>query len=487
MANIKFGTSGWRAIISEDFTFENVRLVIQAISDYVNKVKRNPSASLGAGKAKGKTIIVGYDTRFLSKEFAFEAASVLSANGIRVLLCGRDTPTPVIAYHIIHKKCAGGINFTASHNPAHYNGIKFSPGTGGPATPDITSIIERNIKRLQKSKVRFKNKTDNRLIKIFDPRPDYLDCIKSMVDMAAIKRAKLKIACDCLYGTSRGYLDRVLSERGLKPVVLHDYLNPYFGGKRPEPAPENIQELSDAVKKGKLDLGLATDGDADRFGIVDSNGAYITPNEVVTLLLYHFIHNRKTKRKTVARTVATTHTLDLIAKNHNISVLETSVGFKYFVETILSGDCIIAGEESGGLSISGHVPEKDGILACLLIAEMRAIEKKPISDILHLIYKQYGRLYSGRKDIDLTEDKKNQLMHKLSSDTLSSIGGMAIVRRDKKDGIRFFLADGTWVLFRASGTEPVVRIYFESPSKNTLKSVQRQVSKLAGINAGLFA
>jgi phosphoglucomutase len=473
VSKIKFGTSGWRAIISEDFTFANVRLVVQAIADYINKVKKAP-LDCARGK-KGKTVVVGYDTRFLSKEFAHEAAKVLSANKIKVLLCDRDTPTPVIAYHIIDKKCAGGINFTASHNPPHYNGIKFSPSTGGPATPDITSTIEQNIEKLQKSSKSFNAGPNEKLIERFDPMPGYLEKIISIVNMDAIKKAKLKIACDCLYGTSRGYLDRLLLEHGLKPIVLHGYLNPYFGGKRPEPAPENIKELIKIVKKDKLHLGLATDGDADRFGIVDSNGAYITPNEVIVLLLYHFIKNRKSGKKAVARTVATTHMIDRIAKRHDLQVLETPVGFKYFVESILSGDCIIAGEESGGLSISGHVPEKDGILACLLIAELRAIEKKPISDILSSIYKVYGKLYSDRIDLELTEDKKNKLMKKLLSGRLGKFAGHNILKRDTKDGVRFFLGDDAWLLFRASGTEPIVRIYFESTSKKSLKAIERAV------------
>ncbi len=470
MANIKFGTSGWRAIISEDFTFANVRIVVQAIADYIKKLKTRNS--------KLKTVIVGYDTRFLSKEFADAAASVLSANNIKVLLCDRDTPTPVIAYHIINKKCAGGINFTASHNPPHYNGIKFSPATGGPATPDITCVIEKNIKKLQQAKKFFVDSPNEKLIKLFNPQPAYLKRIKSIVDMSVIKRVKLKIACDCLYGTSRGYLDCLLSECGLNPIVLHDYLNPYFGGKRPEPAPENIKELIKAVKDNKLHLGLATDGDGDRFGIVDSDGTYITPNEVIVLLLYHFLHNRKTTKKTMARTVATTHIVDAIAEKNDIGILETPVGFKYFVESILSGDCIIAGEESGGLSISGHVPEKDGILACLLIAEMRAIEKRPISEILASIYKQYGRLYSSRQDLELSEDRKSRLMEKLSSNAFSRFAGQKIVKRDGKDGIRFFLNDKTWVLFRASGTEPIVRVYFESDSKKSLKTIDRAISCL---------
>jgi phosphoglucomutase len=471
LTGIHFGTSGWRAIISEDFTFENVRLVSQAIADYIK---------YQAQKTKNRKykIIVGYDTRFLSKEFAEETAAVLASNRIDVLLCDRDVPTPVIAYHIINKKCQGGINFTASHNPPHYNGIKFSPHTGGPATPDITAIIEKNIIRLKTLGRKRKYAPDKKYIKLFNPRPEYLEKIKRLIDVKVIKRARLKAACDCLYGTSRNYLDHVLTECGCRPIVLHNYLNPYFGGKRPEPAPENIKELIAVVCENKLDIGFATDGDADRFGIVDSDGTYITPNEVIALLLYHFIHNKKTKKTIAARTVATTHIIDAIAKAHGIEVLETPVGFKYFVETILGNECIIAGEESGGLSISGHVPEKDGILACLLVAELRAIEKRPLKAVLSSIYEKYGRLYSHRLDLELSERAKHALIQKIASKKMQCFAGRQIIKRDQTDGHRFFLKDKSWILFRPSGTEPIIRIYFESNSKSMLSSMEKACKSL---------
>ncbi len=472
MVKIKFGTSGWRAIISEDFTFTNVRLVVQAIADYIKTENKKQ-------KIKNRSIVIGYDTRFLSKEFAREAAIVLSSNKIRVFLCDRDTPTPAIAYQIIRKRCAGGINFTASHNPPHYNGIKFSSQIGGPATPGITKSIEGNIEKLQKRKKPQAYMLNEKLITLFDPRPAYLKQVESIVDLKAIKGAKLKIACDCLYGTSRNYLDYILKEQSCKQIVLHDYLNPYFGGRRPEPAAENIKELISIVKKKKFDLGLATDGDADRFGIIDSDGTYITPNQVITLLFYHLLKNRKYRSTGfAARTVATTHMIDIIAKAHGIKVVETPVGFKYFVESILSGNCIIAGEESGGLSLSGHVPEKDGILACLLVAEMVAKEKMTIAKILNSIYKQYGRLYSHRIDIDLPNEKKLLLMKRLVSGAVKKIGTLKVVKQDTQDGCRFFLEDGSWVLFRPSGTEPIVRAYFESRSSKMLKSIEQSCSNL---------
>lgn len=464
MNEIRFGTSGWRAIISEDFTFANVRLVTQAIADYIKKLKTKNS--------KLKTVVVGYDTRFLSEEFAKEAAKVLSANGIRVLLANRDLPTPVISYHIIKNRCLGGINFTASHNPPHYNGIKFSPASGGAAPPEVTEAIERNIaKHRRKRPPSYKSR--ERLIDIFNPAPSYLRQIEKIIDFKVIKKAGLKIALDCLYGTSRGYLDFLLKKYGCRLEVLHDYLNPYFDGKRPEPAPENITELISLVRKKHLDLGLATDGDADRFGIVDSDGSYITPNQVITLLFHHLLRTRRPPRKVVARTVATTHMIDAIAKRENIEVVETPVGFKYFVDILNKGDCVIAGEESGGLSISGHLPEKDGILACLLIAEMVAVNHKPVKEILKVLYKTYGRFYSERVDLTLLEKTKKKLMARLKSSSLKEFAHLKILRRDLREGVKFYLEGGSWVLFRPSGTEPIVRAYYESQSKKMLLELIR--------------
>jgi len=470
MPRIKFGTSGWRAIISEDFTFDNVRLVVQAISDYIKQ-----SSCL----INNPTVIVGGDTRFLSDEFSKEAAKVLSSNGIKVLLCDRDVPTPAVAFHVIKEKCAGGINFTASHNPPYYNGIKFSSSNGGPATPDITKNIEHNITRLQRTNRKRIYTANEKLISVFNPKPSYLKQVEKVVDLKAIKRAKLKIAIDCLYGTSREYLDLILQKLRLKPIVLHNYLNPSFGGRRPEPARENIQELINIVKAKKLNLGLATDGDADRFGIIDSDGTYITPNEVITLLLYHLLNTRKLQPDSVvARSLATTHMIDMVAKEHGVEVIETPVGFKYFVDAIISGKCIIAGEESGGLSLSGHVPEKDGIVACLLIAEMVSKEKKPIKKILEKIYKKYGRLYSDKIDLEISSEKKFLLMKKLISGKINKFAGKKILKTDTRDGCKFYLEDGSWVLFRSSGTEPIVRNYFESSSQKTLKAIKAQCEKI---------
>ncbi|MFH0732173.1 MAG: phosphoglucomutase/phosphomannomutase family protein [Candidatus Omnitrophota bacterium] len=473
---IKFGTSGWRAIISDEFTFDNVKLVTQAIA---NMLKKSPQPTAHSPQL---SVVVGYDTRFLSKEFAQACADVLASNNIEVLLCDRDTPTPVIAYQILKNKAAGGINFTASHNPPEYNGIKFSPETAAPAPPEVTKQIEEEICRLQSSQPSAKRSEaspkgtaqspQQKYIKTFDPKPEYFKQIKKLINFTAIRKAKLKIAIDCLYGTSRAYLDTLLKDANCKVEVLHDWLNPSFDGKRPEPAEENIQALIECVKKRKMHIGLSCDGDADRFGIVDSDGTVISANQVISLLLYHLIKTRPLKKHpTAARTVATTHMVDKICEKFGVKVHETPVGFKYFAEYLIGENCVIAGEESGGLSISGHVPEKDGILACLLMAEMVAINKKPAGKLLEALYKEFGYFYFERLDLAMSEDKKKKLMDGLMNNTPQTFANQKIASVNKSDGCKLQFEDESWALFRASGTEPIVRCYFEARTSKRLKEL----------------
>jgi len=497
---IKFGTSGWRAIISDEFTFDNVRLVTQAIANYL---KRNQKPVTRNQILK---VIVGYDTRFLSKEFAQVCAEVLAANKIEVLLCDRDVPTPVISYHIIKNNLAGGINFTASHNPPEYNGIKFSPETGAPAPPEVTGKIEKEIKRLQKNVIArkpeglTKQSRNIRLvpmkmgiasvaslprndvakyIRTFNPKPAYFSQIKRNIKFDAIRKARLKIAVDCLYGTSRNYLDFLLKKANCKVEPLHNWPDPYFGGKRPEPAEDSIKELIECVKKKRLDLGLACDGDADRFGIVDLDGTIISANQIISLLLYHLIKTRPIKKNSVAaRTVATTHMVDKICGKFGIKVYETPVGFKYFTPYLTKDNCIIAGEESGGLSISGHLPEKDGILACLLVAEMVAINKKPIRKLLESLYKEFGYFPFERIDLSMEQDQKNRLMDGLLNNPPKIFAKKSVSKINKKDGCKLLFSDGSWVLFRPSGTEPIIRCYFEARADKKLKELISASKKL---------
>ncbi|MFH1063170.1 MAG: phosphoglucomutase/phosphomannomutase family protein [Candidatus Omnitrophota bacterium] len=470
LVKIRFGTSGWRAIMAEDFTFDNVRLVSQAMVDYLKAHKQR------------EKIIIGYDTRFLSGHFARICAEVFASNKIEVMLCDRDVPTPAIAYNIIDQKLCGGVNFTASHNPPEYNGIKFSPAYGGPAQREVTKAIEARITELQEKGEKFKLSCDcEKYIKNFDPKPSYLKRLKQIIDFSCIKKAKLKIGIDSMYGTSRGYIDQLLKPNVKELVMFHDFLNPLFGGFPPEPDKPYLQDMIHHIKKNNFDLGLGCDGDADRFGIVDKGGEFLYPNEIITLL-FHYLLKTRPKAKKVARTLSTTHMIDAIAVAHGIEVIETPVGFKYIGEAINQGDCIIGGEESGGLSIQGHVPEKDGILACLLVAEMVAHEKKTLSQMLVELRKKYGKFYSGRINMHLEKPQKEILQDRLRKlSKQQTFGSLTIKSRNFTDGYKLIFEDNCWVMFRPSGTEPVMRCYFEAGSKKKLSYIKALIDQFVNV------
>ncbi|HTR42789.1 MAG TPA: phosphoglucomutase/phosphomannomutase family protein [Pseudomonadales bacterium] len=457
---IKFGTSGWRDIIASEFTFDNVRLATQGIADY-----------LKTQSAKSRTIILGYDTRFLGKEFALAAAEVLAANGLDPLLCERDTPTPVIAYAIRHRKAIGGINFTASHNPPEYQGLKFSTSNGAPATQEVTKQIEANIARLKATNFSYKGSVIGTFqCKRFNPQPDYFKQLQRLIDFSILKKAKLKVAVDLSYGTGHGYLDNLLESVGAKITLFHNELNPLFGGHHPEPNAENMAPVSKFVRSGKAQIGLGLDGDADRFGVVDKSGTWLTPNQILTLALYHLKKNRGWTGA-VVRTVPSSHQVDEVAKLFGVKVHETPVGFKYIGALMESEPIIVGGEESGGLSVKGHVPEKDGILACLLMAELVATEKKSLGQILAELSKKIGNFYTDRINISFAPEKKEALLAKLGAG-LQAIGPFKVEKFITTDGYKFLLPGGEWVAFRASGTEPLIRCYIEARSKANLKKLE---------------
>ncbi len=461
---IKFGTSGWRGIISDDFTFDNVKLVTQAIADFIKSSK----------KEKGKPVIIGGDARFLSEKFAEVAAEVMAGNGIEVLLCNRDTPTPVISFEIIRRKAAGAINFTASHNPPEYNGLKFSPSWGGPATPAETDVIEKNIQKVKVVKVMPKNDALKRgMIKYFEPSTYYLKKLKEIIDFKIIKKLKSKIVVNPLYATGRGYLDKILKDEGVKIKVINDYRDVLFGGYPPEPAEKNIKDMIDTVKKEKAIIGIATDGDADRYGIIDSDGSYIQANQILPLLLDYIMKTRKWNG-VVVRSVATSHMLDKVAELYGLKLIETPVGFKYIGEIMTKEDIIIGGEESNGLTVHRHIPEKDGILACLLVVEMVAREKKSIKELLFDLQKKTGRFITKRENIKLTEIGKIKLQEKLKNFNGKKFGVFNIEKLITVDGYKFILENGNWVMIRFSGTEPIIRLYAEAKDETILDQIIKQ-------------
>src|SRR5260221_8872357 len=430
MTPIKFGTSGWRGLIARDFTFDNVRLATQGIADYLNSLP----------DLNSKQIILGYDTRFLGREFSLAAAEVLAQNGLAPLLCNRDTPTPVIAHNIRVRKAAGGINMTASHNPALYQGLKFSTSNGAPAAPEVTRQIEANIARLEQNPSQFNSSVVGTYnCDIFDPQPAYFKQIRKLVDFDVIKKAKLRIAVELMYGTGRGYLDRLLQDAGARVITFHAELNPLFGGHHPEPNAEGMAEASHFVKSGKATMALGLDGDADRFGIVDRDGTWLTPNQVLALALYHLKKNRGWTGA-VVRTVSTSHQVDAVAAMLGVKVHETPVGFKYIGALMESEPIIVGGEESGGLSVKGHVPEKDGILACLLMAELVGTEGRSLGRILKDLEKQTGEFHTDRINVSIPPARKEALLAKLGSG-LSAIGQFKVEKFITTDGFKYLLPD----------------------------------------------
>lgn len=462
MQRITFGTSGWRGIMCEDFIFENVKVVTQAIAD-------NVKAAGGAEQG----VIVGYDSRFMGEAFAKEAARVLTGAGVRTFLCLRDTPTPVIAFEILRRGAAGAINFTASHNPPEYNGIKFSPSSGGPALPETTNDIERRanemIGEICYQECSLEKAKESGLLEEIDPMPAYLADLEKKVDFSVIAKVGT-IAVNPLYGTARGYLAEPLKAHGVQVVQMNAHRDPYFGGFPPEPSEKYIQDFIRLVKQDpEIRLGIATDGDADRFGIVDEDGGFIEPNYIIALLLDYLV---RVKRMTggVGRSVATSHLIDAVARMHGVEVFETPVGFKYIGELISQDKIIIGGEESAGLTIKGHVPEKDGILACLLVAEMVAHEGMSVKALLERLYGQVGRYLTRRVNIALSPELEAVFPERIAA-TPSSFAGVTVKERITVDGNKFLLEDGSWLLFRKSGTEPVVRLYCEASSEDRLQAL----------------
>ncbi|WP_413198964.1 phosphoglucomutase/phosphomannomutase family protein [Nostoc piscinale] len=467
-SKIKFGTDGWRGIIADDFTFPNVRKVTRAIASY-----------LETAYTKDRPVLIAYDTRFLADQFARTAAQVLADLGWTVKITDRDCPTPVIAYNARHLNSAGALMFTASHNPAPYCGIKYIPDYAGPATPEITDTIVANIESASDD---LPSNNPSGSISIFDPKPDYLQFIYTLLDVERIKSAHLKVKYDALYSTSRGYLDEVLQQSGTELESFHTWRDVLFGGGMPEPKGEQLEELVEAVRRDQADLGLATDGDSDRFGIVDEQGNVLTPNTVLLVLARHLIKN-KGKSGAIVRTVATTHLLDNLAAKYGLPIYETAVGFKYIGEKMRETTVLIGGEESGGLSVIGHIPEKDGVLADMLVAEAIAYEGKPLSQLVkEAIAEADGPLYNNRLDLHLTEAHKTAVIDSYTHNPPSEVAGIKVKEVGRKDGIKLYLEEGSWVLLRPSGTEPLVRVYMETNSPEKLSQIaqvmESEIAKL---------
>jgi phosphoglucomutase len=466
---VKFGTSGWRGLIADDFTFATVRLAVRAISEHLKSKKADP------------TVLVGYDTRFYSEEFSALAVEVLQEHGIKTLLCETFTPTPAIAFEIQRRKLDGAINFTASHNPAPYHGLKFSGSDAGPALPEVTkdiearaaAILEREGLSPAPTSVPGTNKHLGELVNL---KANYLKRLDELVRFDLIRKANLKVVADALHGAGAGYLDKALSDHGISVEARRTNRDCLFGGGGPDVSEENLASLGNAVKDTGANLGLATDGDADRFGIVDTDGTWVQPNLILALIYDYIVESRGWKLP-AARSVATTEMMDAAAKLHGQTTYQTPVGFKYIGQLIREDKIAMGGEESAGLTIRGHIPEKDGILACLLVAEMTAARGASISEQVRALAKKIGReFHPVRENLRLRDEQKANAIKRVAVDA-STLLGRIVVSVDRTDGAKFVFGDGSWMLLRLSGTEPLLRLYVEADSAAATQKLVQEASE----------
>jgi len=457
LPQIKFGTDGWRGIISHNFTYRNTERVIQAAADWFGS------------NAK---CAVGYDTRFLSSRYGRLAAEVLSGNGINVILSKHPVSTPMLSYIIKRKRLSAGIMITASHNPGIYNGIKIKEAFGGSALPDTTKGIE---KLIDKSRA----KRNGRLIKEEDISRLYINGLKRYLNPVSMRRKQFKIVVDSMYGAGGFYLEKILKAFGHKVVTIHGMPNPIFPGLNPEPIGANLKGLSKAVRHYNADIGIATDGDADRVGIVDNKGSVLTPHYVLALL---FMHIKRTRlwEGSVIKTISTTSLINKIAQKYGILVRETPVGFKYIIEWMLKEDVLIGGEESGGNGFKNHIPERDGMLSGLLLVEMMGHRGIGIRQAVRDMESEFGQYRYCRIDQHLKQNDIKKMYRNLKKNSPAQIGGYKVKQIKVFDGIKFIMKDGSWLLLRGSGTEPLLRIYAEA---KTAKQVDRLIS--AGKNLAL--
>lgn len=483
---IKFGTSGWRAVVADEFTTANIRRAVGGIARYVS-----------SQKPQGARVVVGRDPRFLGESFVNLAAEILSDHGITPLVITDAAPTPAISYEVIRSKTDGAINFTASHNPPEYNGIKFSTPDGAPALPEVTKQIEQQIYELdqQSSTVRFGDGEAGQRppsgsshqpsggggaagnVPAGEPpkpqqievRSEYLKRLQEIIDLDTIKKAKLKVCYDPLWGAARGYPDALLRDNGIEVATVHDARDVLFGGHAPEPDDHLLEVLRAKMRETGAHIGISTDGDADRFGIVDQDGTFVSPNYIIAMLFDYLVETRGWKNG-VAKSVATTNFVNALAQRHDVELFETPVGFKYIGELIKQDKIAIGGEESAGLSIRHHVPEKDGVLAGLLCCEMVARRGQPLGQQLRKLFADVGSFYPRRENFHLTDDVKQKFTKKLQADP-KEFAGHKVQEVVRKDGLKLVLEDGSWVCYRVSGTEPVVRAYTEARSEDALEQL----------------
>lgn len=450
MNEIKFGTDGWRGVIAKDFTFKNVKIVSQAIADYFNTIKE-----------QNNDIVIGYDMRFLSEKYAGIISEVMSGNGFNTYLSKNPVTTPTISFSVVNKKALGGIMVTASHNPPEYNGIKVKSSNGSAIPPEETKKIENF---LYKSQV-LQNTSSINLISLEN---NYFKKLRSFIDIKSINKSRFKVVIDPMWGSSQGYLLKILSKSKLKLIPIHHSQDALFGGIRPEPLEHNLIDLKNEVLKNKADVGLSTDGDGDRIAIIDNTGRFLSAQHIIPLIMIHLLENKKWSGG-VVKTNATTSAVEVIAKDYGLKLYQTPIGFKYIADLMLKEDILIGGEESGGIGVKNYIPERDGILMGLLILEMMLKTGKKVSKLLLEIEKKYGKFCYDRIDITYSPEKKQKIFDFLNVVTINKIPGNTVQEITRYDGTKFIMKDLSWLLIRASGTEPIIRIYAEANSNKKVK------------------
>jgi alpha-D-glucose phosphate-specific phosphoglucomutase len=471
---IAFGTDGWRAVIADTFTFANLRNIAQAVADSINKQHEG---------SEPPSVVVGYDTRFLSDRFAGEAARVLAGNGIVAWLTRTDAPTPAISYNVKQKGANAGIVITASHNPPRYNGFKLKASYGGSATAEQCALIEEELREMERrgrgpNLMDYEQALEEGMIRRFDPGWDYYQHLSQLVDLDKISERELTIVADAMWGAGRGAFPTILARSRCHVSEIRAVLNPGFGGIHPEPITRYLNELVAAVQRVQADVGLATDGDADRIGAIDSQGNFVDPHHVFALTLRHLVENKK-QHGMVVKTVSTTFMINNLCEKYGLELRETPVGFNHIADLMMQKDVLMGGEESGGISIRGHIPEGDGILMGLLLLEIMAQTQAPLHEIIADLQAKFGPAHYGRIDTRLVKQlPKREVVDRLSKSAPAKLIGESVDRVDTLDGIKFYLADKSWLLIRPSGTEPMLRIYAEARTPEAVQGLLQEGSEM---------
>jgi alpha-D-glucose phosphate-specific phosphoglucomutase len=473
---IQFGTDGWRGVISDTFTFANLRLVAQAIADFVHL----------ESEVETPEVVIGFDTRFLSDRYAAEVARVMAGNGIIAHLSRADCPTPAISYAIVDKQAAAGMMITASHNPPRYNGLKLKAAFGGSALPSQGEQVEACLDQNQKAArgpnvMDYERAVDAGLIHRFDPAWPYYEHLTHLVDLDVISVGELRVIADAMYGSARKCIADMLARTRCRVREIRGEMNPGFGGIHPEPIARHLNALSAAILANHADVGLATDGDGDRIGAMDARGNFVSPHQIFALVLQHLVEKRHWQGA-VVRSVSTTRMVDRLAARYGLPLIETPVGFNHIADHMLTDDVLIGGEESGGFSIKGHIPEGDGVLTGLLLLEAVAAAEAPLHEMVARLQADVGPMCYTRWDMRLRHPvSKAEMVKRLTQEAPSALGGLAVVDVQTVDGVKYLLADDAWLLIRPSGTEPVLRVYAEAPETETVDALLAYGEKIAQV------